>query len=177
MKNIDIEHGAYASKWGLADWYEESEEILRGAMASGEDFDTGYFGCKKEIRYARIVRENGEYTITVSSHSDDLWDSDDLIYDALWVVSESEEELPDDIIDSIRDAALDCGIDDNVEDSESLPDTATFEEISELIGKLEDTTEAEVRDGFRRLCDIVKDHVEFMKTPEYQKTKGEHNED
>jgi len=177
MKNIDIEYGMYASKWGLTDWYEESEKMLREAMASGEDFDTGWFGCRKEIRYARIVRENGEYTVEVSSHSDDLWDGDDLIYDALWEVAHVEEELPDDIIDSIRDAALDDGIDDSETEQENLPGTATFEEISDVIGRLEVVTDARIHDGFRRLCDIVKDHVEFMKTPEYQNMKGEHNED
>jgi len=177
MKNIDICCGEYASKYALTDWYEGSEEILREAMASGEDFDTDWFGCRKEIRYARIVRENGLYTVEVSSHCDDLWDGDDLIYDALWEVSNSEKELPDDIIDSIRDAALDCGIDDSADEAESLPDTATFEEISKLIGKLEVITEAQVHDGYRRLCEIVKEHVEYMQTPEYQNMKGEHNED
>ena len=117
MKNIDICCGEYASKYALTDWYEGSEEILREAMASGDDFDTGWFGCRKEIRYARIVRENGLYTVEVSSHCDDLWDGDDLIYDALWEVSKSEEELPDDIIESIRDTAADCGIDDSADEA------------------------------------------------------------
>ena len=177
MKTIDICRGEYASKWSLTDWYEESEQLLREALDSGEDFDTGWFGCRKEIRYARICREDGQITVEVSSHMDDLFDGDDLIYDALWEVSESEEELPDDIIDSIRETALDCGIDDSADETETLPDTATFEEISELIGKLEVITEAQVNDGYRRLCEIVKAHVEYMKTPEYQNMKGEHNED
>lgn len=175
MKTIDLCGGGYASKWGLTDWYEESEKILREAIASEEDFDTGWFGCKKEIHYARIIRKDGLFTVTASSHSDDLWDGDDLIYDALWEVSRLEEELPDDIIESIRDAAIDCGIDDNAEETESLPSTATFEQISDLIGKLEVIAEVRTHEYYRRLCDIVKDHVEFMKTPEYKmEGKNEH---
>lgn len=177
MKTIDICRGEYASKWSLTDWYEESEQLLREALDSGEDFDTGWFGCRKEIRYARICREDGQITVEVSSHMDDLFDGDDLIYDALWVVSKSEKELPDGIIDSIRDAAIDCGIDDVSSECESLPASASFDEVDRLVSVLESCTEAQNKENFECLCDIVKAHVEYMKTPEYQNMKGEKNED
>jgi len=92
MKEIDIAEntGEYASKWGISDFYEEAEQSLRDALASGEDFDTGWFGCKKEINCAQIVREGGEITVCVSAHMDDLWDSEDLIYDTM----KEEVELP-----------------------------------------------------------------------------------
>lgn len=177
MKDIDICHGAYASKYALTDWYEESEKILREAIESGEDFDTGYFGCRKEIRYGRIRRENGVITVEVSAAMDDLYDGSELIYDALWDVSNSEEELPDDIIESIRDTAADCGINDSAMEWEDLPADATFADVDHLISVLEDSVESQNEENYSRLCEIVKEHVEYMKTPEYQKTKGEHNED
>ena len=105
MKEIDITYGEYAAKWGLTDLYPESEDKLRQALLSGEDFDTGWWGCKKEIRYCRITQEIGMITVEVSAHMDDLWESDDLIYDALWETTKQEDELPEEIIDSIRDDA------------------------------------------------------------------------
>lgn len=174
MERIDICCGGeYASKWALTDWYEESEKILREAIESGEDFDTGYFGCRKEIRYGRIRRENGVISVEVSAHMDDLYDGGELIYDALWEVSKSEEELPDDIIESIRDSAVDCGINDFAAEWEDLPPDATFADVDHLISVLEDSVESQNEENFSRLCDIVKDHVEYMKSDEYRKLNAE----
>lgn len=165
MKTIDIAErtGEYASKWGLTDFYPEAEEKLQEVLASGEDFDTGWFGCKKEIRYARIVREEGEIEISVAAHMDDLWEEDDLIYDALWEVSKIEDELPEEIIDSIREAAI-YDIDDHTELSITLPATSTFDEIVEAMGKLEDEAEENNHRMYLELCEIVKAHVDYMNT-------------
>ena len=167
MKFIDISYGEYASKWGIADFYEESAEKLKSAIESGEDFDTGWFGCKKEIRYAHIERCEDDFTIEVSAHMDDLWESEDLIYDALWHVSKSEEELPEEIIDSIRDACIDCEIDDNTTLSETIPSAeATFEKVVEILVELESMTEKNNEDMFKRLCGIVENHFIYLKSLE-----------
>lgn len=164
MKEIEISTGEYTSKWGLTDWYPEAEEKLQEALASGEDFDTGWFGCKKEIRYARIVREEGEIEITVAAHMDDLWEEDDLIYDALWKTCHVEEELPEEIIDSIRDAAIWDHVEDYTELSVTLPAASTFEEITEALGKLEDEAEENNTEMYKTLCEIVKGQVDYMNT-------------
>lgn len=165
MKTIDIaKHtGEYASKWGLTDFYPEAEADLRKALESGEDFETDWFGCKKEIRYARITGDEGRITIEVSAHMDDLWESEDLIYDALWEVSKIEDELPEEIIDSIRDAAI-YDIDDHTDLDVALPRSATWDEIVEAMGKLEDEAEANNHRMYLELCEIVKAHVEYMNT-------------
>lgn len=166
MKTIDIaeKSGEYASKWGLTDFYPEAEAELKKALESREDFETDWFGCKKEIRYAKITGTQEEITIEVSAHMDDLWESDDLIYDALWEVSKIEDELPEEIIDSIRDAAMWDNVDDHTELSVTLPATSTFDEIVEAMGKLENEAEENNHTMYLELCEIVKDHLEYMKS-------------
>lgn len=165
MKTIDIaEHtGEYASKWGLTDFYPEAEAELKKALESGEDFETDWFGCKKEIRYAKITGDQEEITIEVSAHMDDLWEEDDLIYDALWEVSKIEDELPEEIIDSIRDAAI-YDIDDHTNLDVTLPRSATWDDIIKAIENLEYEAEANNHRMYLELCEIVKAHVEYMNT-------------
>lgn len=165
MKTIDIAEktGEYASKWGLTDFYPEAEAELKKALESVEDFETDWFGCKKEIRYAKITGTQEEITIEVSAHMDDLWEEDDLIYDALWEVSKIEDELPEEIIDSIRDAAV-YDIDDHTNMEVSLPRSATWEEIIRAMENLEYEAEANNHRMYLELCDIVKAHVEYMKS-------------
>lgn len=164
MKTIDIaeKSGEYASKWGLTDFYPEAEEILREALESGEDFETCGFGCKKEIRYGRIIRDQDAVTVEVSACMDDLWESDGLIYDALWETTKIEKELPEEIIESIRDAMI-YDVDDHTDLDASLPRNATFEEIVRAIENLEYEAEANNHRMYLELCECVKDHVEYMK--------------
>lgn len=161
MKEIDITYGEYASKWGLADFYDESVEKLKSALESGEDFNTGWFGCKKEINYAKYVKCGNDFEISVSAHIDDMYESDDLIYDALWEVAKSEEELPDDIIESIRDCAMWDGITDYTELSETIPVAdAKFEKVVEITDRLESQAMEHNHEMFKQLCEIVKDHIQ-----------------
>lgn len=155
MRDIDICYGLYAAKWGLTDFYEESERKLRDALNSGEDFDTGWWGCRKEIRYARIVRKNGEICVSVSCHMDDLYEEDDLIYDALWEERHTEEELPDYLIDLIRDAAIDEGLEDCTEVSGNLPAGATIDHVAAMITLLEEAAERQNTEMYDRLRAIV----------------------
>ena len=163
MKTVDISYGDYASKHGLTDFYGESEAKLKQALESNEDFDTGWFGCRKEINYARYTRENGVFTIEVSCHMDDLYEQPDLIYDALWESCKVEIELPDDIIDSIIDACVCYEIEDSITLMAELSGNATFDEIVEKTDELEREAEETNNSMFVRLCEIVKDHYIYMK--------------
>ena len=166
-KEIDICYGMYASHWGLTDFYKESEQKLKDALASDEDFDTGWWGCKKEIRYARIVREDGKITVEVSCHMDDLFDEDggnpDLIYDALWEERHTEEELPDEIIDSILDEAMELQIDDSSSAKGTLPAYALLCDVVSLIEKLEVEAESKNTDMYTRLRGIVAEYYDYWK--------------
>ena len=165
ITQIDIAEntGMYASKWGVSDFYAEAEETLSKALASKEDFDTGWFGCKKEIHSARITRENGETKVQVECEMDDLWEEGDLIYDALWEVAQTEEQLPDDVIDSIIDAACDEQLDDKTVTSIVLPADTPFFKIVATLDALEEEADTNNKAMYKRLCEIVKAHLEYMK--------------
>lgn len=165
MKKIDIAEntGIYASKWSISDFYEQAENALRSALDSGEDFETEWFGCKKEINYGQIVREDGKITVSVCCHMDDLWEQDDLIYDALWEVTKAENELSEEIIDSIRDAAIDERIDDSSTWTEVLLSSASFDDVVKALDKCQANADAENTGMYKRLCEIVYAHVDYMK--------------
>ena len=61
---------SYAAKWGVADLYEWTGNALRKALEDGYDFDTGKWGAKKEIEYARIVRQGDQIKVTVWVYDD-----------------------------------------------------------------------------------------------------------
>lgn len=160
MEKIDITRntGLHASKWSISDFYEEAEKDLREILASGKDFDTGWFGCKKEINYAQIMRCSGEISVSVTCHMDDLWEQDDLIYDALAELN-IEDELPEKIIDSIRDAACDSQLDDHSTATATLPGNASFEDVVAALDKLESEADKSNQEMYRELCEIVKSHL------------------
>ena len=162
MKEISICSGEYAAKWGLTDFYSESEKALKDALASGEDFFVTY-GCKKEIRYASIERNAYRISIAVTAWMDDLWESSDLIYDALWERLKIESELDDETIDSIRNIAIECCLDDHTSEYSILPVTADFNAICAEIEKLESHAEETNEKLFNELCDIVAEHCSYLK--------------
>ena len=157
MRHLDFD--GYASKWGLTDFYEDAELILRDTIESGDDFDTGWFGCKKEIRYARYERNEGGFHITVEAHMDDLWDGEGLIYDTLSDL-DIDGEVSDEIIDEVRAIAMEVGIDDVTCVFAELPRDASFDDVVRETEKAENEAESNNEDMFRRLCDIVNDIIE-----------------
>ena len=167
MKIIDLEESsAYAAKYGVSDFYDDAAEKLREALESGEDFDTKWFGAHKEINYARVHRQYGELEVEVSAHMDDLFDEPDLIYDALWEVARSEDELPEDIIDSIIDTAIDCEIDDKTECNVFLPVNASYEDVCKALDECETSAMETNHEMYERLKEIVKEHWDWMKEQE-----------
>ncbi|WP_455233051.1 hypothetical protein [Geopseudomonas aromaticivorans] len=72
----------YAASWGISDLYEENRARLEAALAAGEPFDTGWFGAKKEIESARLVRAyvGAPVTVEVSSQMDDDFDLADTAF-------------------------------------------------------------------------------------------------
>ena len=161
MKHIDISSGDYACKWSLTDFYDDSEQKLRDALASGEDFDTGWFSCNKEPRSARYVRRNGWLSVEVSAAMSDLWEQDDLIYGALWSISRSEPELPEDVISLIRDTAIDLGLDDVSYESEMIPAPVSYTKLVEVTDRLEKEVESNNDRMFNQLREIVKEVLKY----------------
>ena len=161
MKTIDT-NLYYAFKWGLGDPYEETEATLREAIASGEDFETTWMDCKKEIVGCKFTKADGQFLIEVSAGMDDLWESEDLIYDAM----DEEIELPEHIIDGIRDEAIEFGLDDHSEASYLLPYNATYEEVMDATEQLQRIAMDKNDEMFETLKIIVKGYIEYMKKEE-----------
>lgn len=152
--------GEYVAKWGLTDLYEDAESILRGVIDSKAPFETGWIGCRKEIRYMNIQRDEDGIHIFVSAHMDDLTDSNDLIYDALWEVMHEEIDLDDDIIDEIRECADFWGVTDQTVTESHLDSDASFDEVLLEIADLESEAETDNERMFKLLCRIVKEVLE-----------------
>lgn len=167
IPKYELGGGLYCSHWGLTDLYEECEKNLRELLDSGEDFITDWCGSKKEIISARYSRYDGNVHVEVCQSIDDLYESDDLIYDALWSSLHREDiEFPDEIIDSIRDAAIDYGIDDSTTESVTLPADATYDDVMKAVVWLEDQTDKRLNAWYEALQTIVRAHVEYMEAEE-----------
>ena len=159
MKTIDIAVGDYAARWGLADLYPESRKMLAEALSDSLEFSTEWFGCKKEINYAKVERRNGAVYVSVCCCMDDLFDSDDLIYDAMYTEFRSTEQLPDDVIEGIRDWAVWSGVDDHTEAVRQVSVDASIDEVISCIGDLESLAEKNNQEMFAELCEYVRARV------------------
>ena len=62
--------GLDQTKWGPVDFYDEPRESIRLAFLSGDDFETPWMGCKKEILSSRITRAGKTVTVEVSVSDD-----------------------------------------------------------------------------------------------------------
>lgn len=75
--------------------YPEVRELLKKALASDEDFDTGWGSFKKEIESIRIQAIGDTIIVSVSESMDEI---PDLIYDC-----DNVDDLTDDEIDELVD--------------------------------------------------------------------------
>ena len=171
--------GVYCSKWGLTDLYDECEKNLRQLIDSQDDFMTEWCGSKKELLSVQYGRIDGSFDVWVRAWMDDLWDSYDLICDAVYEVLHDDEkyQLPlsvqeklkryiEDNIDeeaeaffeNIRENAWEVDITDSVCHSVSFnPKGITYEKVMEAVEKLEDEAMAHLHRMYEVLCGIVAD--------------------
>lgn len=183
VEKIDIScGGCYCSSWGLTDLYDPCEAKLRGLIDSGEDFETSWCDSKKELISARYSREGNTFTVDVSAWMDDLWDQNDLIYDAVYEAKENAkyrattqdmeklQNILDDtssdadaFIECVRDQAMYTDIDDHATCSEELNSAGlTYEKVMETVEKLEDEAQEVINSFFDRLCWLVMDCVKDL---------------
>jgi hypothetical protein len=162
IPKYELSNGIYCSHWGLTDLYEECEKGLRELLDSGNDFITTWCGSKKEIISAQYSRYDGHVHVEVCQSIDDLWDAEDLIYDALSSIGREDVELPDEIIDSIRDTAIDCGIDDSDTECVTLPTDATYDDVMKAVEWAENQTDKRLTSQYEELKTIVQEHVNYM---------------
>ena len=158
VPDYDICNGrAYGSHYGLTDLYSDFEDNLRTLLESEEDFHTSW-GAKKEIWYASVMRAEGKLHLSARAEIDDLWKSEDIIYNALAEVTDSEcEELDDETIEWIRDAAYECGCDDQATVEIEIDDTADYDLVMKHLDNLIDRANEETDRMYKMLCEIVKE--------------------
>lgn len=141
--------GVYACKWGLTDMYPEEEKILREAIDTRKTFDTGWCGCRKEIRSFRMISDGEVLTIQTSAEIDDF---DDLIYDAM----ETEEELTDDQIEELNDYWCESDLDTYTE-SERTIQLTTYEDAMKVMSQMEDNDDKYLNECFEIVKSWVKE--------------------
>jgi len=94
-------HRGDGAKWSVSDFYEDFESELIRALSSGLDFDTGFYGVKKEIESGRIERRGDTIFVTVSV-------SDDFDCEGVGEVSFPAIDLTVDAVKAALDEALDA---------------------------------------------------------------------
>lgn len=179
MKNYRIGHqiavydiadgcGYYASKWGVTDFYPECEKNLRQLIEQKEDFMTEWCDCKKELVSAKFSRNDGVFYVNVSAWMDDLWESTDLVADALSEVAPGREDLleDDEFIDLVRDMAQDCSIDDSFGVCERLAPFPTYEQVVKVADILEERATKKLSKMYDGLKEIVRECVSICSLTE-----------
>lgn len=173
------EGGVYCSHWGLVDLYPQCEKNLRQLIDSQEDFMTEWCGSKKELLSAQYGRIEGSFDVWVRAWMDDLWDSYDLISDAIYEVLHDDEKYPlplsvqeklkrysednideeaEEFFENVRQYAWEADITDSVCHSVSFnPKGITYEKVMEAVEKLEDEAMAHLHRMYEVLCGIVAD--------------------
>ena len=143
---------AYCAHWGLTDLYPEDERILRKAIAEKQTFDTGWVGCKKEIRSFRIISDGKVMTIQTSAEMDDI---EDLIYDATPDGVELTEAQFNEVLDywcENTEMATEVG-------SETTIPVTTYEDSMKAIEHMEQENDNTLKEWFEIVTTWVKEVI------------------
>lgn len=171
--NIFGNSSDYAAKWSLSDFYEEDEVILKNAIASGENFKAEW-GCKKEIHYASLEKNDNGICIEVRVYIDEL---EDLLDTAIWQAAGGndvcscgwhwlqmhhkgkEHEVFESLIKLIRqgDYYPECHTCTLV-----LLRDAIFEEVVDTINEAEDEAEKIAEQCYQEISILVKQWMEKL---------------
>ncbi len=173
MKDLFAEWpDAYGAHWSLSEMYQEHEAELRKALASGEDFEASW-GVKKEIEYATVRRINGSIEVEFRTYIDELYGIADTL---LWVASGKKYDSGFDYICKFHDLDPNKPADHEraesimeevqgwVEDEyreewterDSLPATATYEEIMNMIDELGAVATTASQDCYESMVETVR---------------------
>jgi hypothetical protein len=127
----EFQQGAYQARWGISDFYEENRIALLAWLESGENFDTGWYGAKKEIHSGRILREGDFFTC-------EAWCSDDFDTEgrgeATFLLNQLDDKSPAAVLEHIIEA-LDMAMEAA---EENRRDNEVYEGFS--IGEIDLTT-------------------------------------
>lgn len=159
INNYNImEEGCYGSHCGITDLYSNCEKNLKTLLDSGEEFRAEW-GSKKELLSACVMRANDKLIISVRNWIDDLWESDDLIYDAYYDACGKEDDIPEEWLEEIRNCAFEVGCNDFSEASWSGDSTKSYEEIMDIISNLADKASTQCEEYYKMLNGVVSEII------------------
>lgn len=175
MNEIEIGH-EYGAKWGLTDFYDDVEPVIKEVVTSGKNFRFSY-GCKKEIRYCTIQRDRGSIEVTVSCSIDELPDlTDTLVWDAagkndfsvggydaagkilgLDTSDDTNEEVVYSFLEEVQDQLMDYGLyQETFTAYRDLGTTKSWRAVVEAISELEDVVDQESQDAYAAMLECVR---------------------
>lgn len=141
-------------RWGVTDFDENTEKVLREAIQSGKPFDTGWHSTVKEFESARICRSRDGITVSVFSDGlDDAMEQWDLFSDFL--TYEEMERLTDEMVDEIRDYLCMGEFVQEIEYEEKLPSTATYDDVVACMNELADDCRKRLHESFLECIGIT----------------------
>ena len=132
--------------WGVGDFYDGNEEELRKAIESGEPFDTGWHGFKKELQSMRICRDEDGITVEVGECMDEAFGEEDLFYDFL--EDDEFELLTEENLEEIRDYLAMGDFVEETSESETISSDATFDQVMEKASELMQFCSDRLHDSF-----------------------------
>lgn len=133
--------------WGIGDFYPGNEKKLKDAIESGEDFDTGWHGFKKEVQSMRIEKDHRGIEVSVHAEMDDAFEQMDLFTDFL--TSEELERITDEQVEEIRDYLYMTDFSCEVTDSETIDRDSDFDKIMETASKVRGECYKTLNDNFK----------------------------
>lgn len=166
MRTYRLTDGCYATKWGVADFYDDAEANLRELLTYTGEFRTDWCDCKKELYTFRLTFSDDGILVHVGQWMDDL---NDLIYDALYDLDMEDVQLSDkeerEILDLLYEA-------DAV--TETYVETIVkrdlgFDEIAETLEHLANETDETLKDEYEKVKNIVQDYIENCREKENEK--------
>ena len=173
MKNILAGH-VYGSTWGITCFYDDCEEIFRKAVDSGEDFYAEW-GAKKECVRAEVERTEDTVKVKVEVSIDEL---SELMDTAVWRAfggndfagsgfdaicklhdldraNDKDFERAMEILEELEDGVRDMYM-EHFAVYETLPLNATFEQIVNILNKLEDEMQAESQRCYDDIVEYIR---------------------
>ena len=138
--------GADTRHWGHGDLYPDAEHSLKELVESGKPYNTGYFGSKKDESYARIINNGREVSIELVRYMDGDDDPAELIYDAMDDDDDFTEKEISEMVDDMLLGDYGSSEGNKATMAETLPLSATFEDIKETIKKLDNQANSVLKD-------------------------------
>ena len=139
--------------WGIGDFYNGNEEELRKAIESGEPFDTGWHGYKKELQSMRVIRDENGIEVSVYAYMDEALEQTELFDDFLEY--DEWDLLTDEKLEEIRDYLCWGDFVEETEDSFTFPNGATFDEVMKKAHELADYCDKRLQDSFLECIDVT----------------------